>query len=150
METGRHPALGTKDIVTEKSDHQMSVEVTNRVIKETSRQLEQTNELIDKANDARSALDVLANSWNTEWVEFLKNADTRIRELRERRMGIDSESRVLMSHLREVRAFFLDANYATEIERLRDFIGLCERLKALKDSGFLDTVADTMLRLSSK
>jgi hypothetical protein len=53
-----------------------------------------------------------------------------------------------MANLREVRAFFLDKDYATELARLREFVEVCERLKLLKDCGFLDTVADTMLRLA--
>jgi len=36
-----------------------------------------------------------------------------------------------------------------ERKRLSEFVDLCERLKKLKDSGFLDTVADTMIRLAT-
>lgn len=140
--------MSSNGTIENKRHHQAMVGVTERVIKETGEQLNQTNELIDKANDARAALDVMANSWNAEWLEFLKGADIRLRELRERRMGMDSEMRVIMSQLREVRTFFLDANYETEVRRLSEFVSLCERLKTLKDSGFLDTVAETMLKLS--
>jgi hypothetical protein len=30
--------------------------------------------------------------------------------------------------------------------RLREFVELCERLQKLKESGFLDAVADTMIK----
>jgi hypothetical protein len=52
-----------------------------------------------------------------------------------------------MGALKEVRQFFLEESYETEIQRLHEFIDLCERLQALKESGFLDIVADTMLKL---
>lgn len=136
------------DIVTQKSRDEFNAYATSKVIRETSVQLEQTQSLIDKANDARAALDVLSNSWKMEWIDFLKTADERVRELRERRMGMDTETRILMSQLRDVRAFFVDNSYETERSRLKEFVELCERLKALKDSGFLDTVADTLIRLS--
>jgi hypothetical protein len=54
-----------------------------------------------------------------------------------------------MAALKEVRAFFIDKDYELERARLAEFISLCERLRALKESGFLDTVAETMLNLAT-
>ena len=58
--------------------------------------------------------------------------------------------RSLLTMLRDVRRFFLEADHATEVTRLREFVDLVERLERLKKDGFLDAVADTMLRLSEK
>jgi hypothetical protein len=52
-----------------------------------------------------------------------------------------------MAALKDVRQFFLNENHETEVARLKEFVELCERLQKLKASGFLDTVADTMLKL---
>ena len=41
-------------------------------------------------------------------------------------------------------------DYKEEVARLKDFVDLCERLQKLKESGFLDSVADTMLGLAVK
>jgi len=68
--------------------------------------------------------------------------------LRTLRQNVVSEVSQITKPLKEVREFFLGANHDKEIERLREFVDLCERLKALKDSGFLDSVSDTMLKLA--
>jgi hypothetical protein len=55
----------------------------------------------------------------------------------------------VVNALKDVRQFFLGPDYEREQKRLVEFVDLCERLKRLKDSGFLDTVADTMIRLAA-
>jgi hypothetical protein len=50
--------------------------------------------------------------------------------------------------LKEVRQFFIGSDYKAEMERLSEFVALCERMQKLKDTGFLDRVADTMLNLA--
>ena len=71
-----------------------------------------------------------------------------IGELRGARMGIASEVNTIRKDLEDLRKFFLADEHTTEMKRLQEFVTLCERLKALKESGFLDTVAETMLKLS--
>jgi hypothetical protein len=63
-------------------------------------------------------------------------------------MTTTTEVSAMMKPLEDLRKFFLGADHETEVARLREFVDLCERLEKLKESGFLDTVADTMLKLS--
>lgn len=77
--------------------------------------------------------------------EFTREATNATRSTR---MAAVSELTQLSTALRDVRKFFLGAEYEQEQRRLREFVELCERLKSLKDSGFLDAVSDTMLRLT--
>lgn len=111
--------------------------------------MDKTEELVDRATDARAAMAVLTESFSKDWGDFIETADARLKDLRMARMAIDTEMRQIMSALREVRGFFVDKDYETERTRLKEFVEICERLKLLKESGFLDTVADTMLRLAS-
>ena len=53
----------------------------------------------------------------------------------------------MITPLRDVREFFLGREYDQQMARLTEFVELCERLEKLKESGFLDSVAETMLRL---
>jgi hypothetical protein len=82
------------------------------------------------------------------WAEYQKFIKASLAEIREERIAFGSEIRLLMSGLKEVRQFFLEDSYETQINRLHEFVDLCERLKALKESGFLDAVSDTILKLS--
>jgi len=68
--------------------------------------------------------------------------------LRSMRSVSNTEVSALMKPLEDVRRFFLSDAHTKEVEQLKEFIELCERLQKLKESGFLDTVADTMLKLS--
>lgn len=72
-----------------------------------------------------------------------------VQRVRSSRMSIVSDSSSAVNALRDIRQFFLGPDYEREQKRLAEFVDLCERLKQLKESGFLDTVADTMLRLSA-
>lgn len=72
----------------------------------------------------------------------------KLRELRENRMAIVSELTMVSTPLRDLRKFFLDSDHSAEVHRLKEFLELCERLKKLRDDGFLDKIADTILKLS--
>ena len=71
-------------------------------------------------------------------------------KIRSARMAMTEEVSHLLISLADVRKFFLSPEHTEETKRLGEFVTICERLKALKESGFLDTVADTMLRLEEK
>ena len=64
------------------------------------------------------------------------------------RMTTVSECAMMSKALQEIRQFFLGYEHEKEIKRLQEFVDLCERLKSLKDSGFIDTIADTMIRMA--
>lgn len=71
-------------------------------------------------------------------------------EIRQTKYATLAETSALVAPLKEVRQFFLGSDYEKQMVRLNDFVNLCERLQKLKDSGFLDSVADTMLRLAER
>ena len=70
--------------------------------------------------------------------------------LRDARMAMVRESQQALAALRDVRKFFLESDYETEVARLKDFIALCKGLEAVQASGLLDAVADVMLRLAER
>jgi hypothetical protein len=72
---------------------------------------------------------------------------TTLATVREQKMALSTETRSLLNSLREVREFFLEDKHELEIKRLLEFVELCERLHNLKKSGFLDAIAETILRL---
>jgi hypothetical protein len=147
----QHPAIGENgQIESIKSGAEFTSELCQRFTSKTDEVLNKSLELYVKTMDARQAMEVMASGWYASWMEFSKTADTRLKDFRMYRMSFDTECQKLLQQLRDVRAFFLDKDYETEITRLREFVGLCERLQKLKESGFLDTVADTMLKLASK
>lgn len=127
-----------------------NAELTSGFVKKAEASQDEARALVDKCMDARDAMEILCGTFKASWFEFMEEGNTRLKDYRMFRMAMDTETRQLMASVREVRQFFLDANYETERARLKEFVEICERLKALKDSGFLDDVADTMLKMSVK
>jgi predicted RNase H-like nuclease (RuvC/YqgF family) len=115
----------------------------------TSKQIPETmSTLVEQTIEARQSLSQACEGIG-ENVEKLKPLKKEmIDELRGLRMTTTTEVAAMLKPLEDIRKFFLGAEHEKEVERLREFVDLCERLEKLKASGFLDTVADTMLKLS--
>ena len=73
--------------------------------------------------------------------------DKGLSDIRQSRHALLAEVSQMSAALRDIRQFFLGETYETEIKRLHEFVGLAERLMVLKEKGFLDRLADTMLSL---
>ena len=99
--------------------------------------------------DARTVLDEQMTTINAAMNEFERVVKNAMQTVRSQRMSTVSECSSVVNALKDIRQFFLGPDYEREQKRLAEFVDLCERLKLLKDSGFLDTVADTMIRLAS-
>jgi hypothetical protein len=106
-------------------------------------------ELARSIADARAVIDENFKCVGENMQQFERVIKDATQSVRASRMTIVSECSSVVNALKDVRQFFLGPDYEREQKRLVEFVDLCERLKRLKDSGFLDTVADTMIRLAS-
>ena len=137
----RFKRVGGEDYVDEESLRQF-------IYKEISKLPDKVNPHVKAAQDARKIIEELCQGIGGEMENFESNTRRHIDTIRGKRMTMVAETAQMVTSLKEVRQFFLGADYKDEIERLSHFIDLCERLYKLKESGFLDTIADTMLSLS--
>ena len=115
---------------------------------EIKKKIKTTEELTERARELTATIEYLVTEIKGPWEEFQEFIKSALGSVREQRIAMGSETRLLMGSLKEVRQFFLEETYEAEIQRLGEFLDLCERLKKLKDSGFLDIIADTMLALN--
>ena len=106
-------------------------------------------ELARIAIDSRKVLHESAEDIGEIIADFDRMTRSAAQEVRSKRMMIVADCSSMVNALKDVRQFFLGPDYERETKRLAEFVDLCERLKTLKDSGFLDTVADTMIRLAA-
>jgi hypothetical protein len=93
-------------------------------------------------------MDSLLQGIGQEMEKFRSDTKHYLEDIRQTRFAVVRETAEMTGPLKEVRQFFLGGEYKEEIARLREFVDLCERLDKLKQSGFLDKVADTMLSLA--
>ena len=82
--------------------------------------------------------------------EFKRIVADNIDSVRAFRMTVVREVTAAIAPLLDVRKFFPGPDHAEEMRRLGEFVLLMEKLDALKSSGFMDAVADTILRLSEE
>lgn len=108
----------------------------------------ETNPQVKAAQDARQIINELLDGIGADMAQFRANTKAYLEEIRQTRFAIVTETAQMTKSLTEVRQFFLGSDYKEERARLIEFVDLCERLAKLKESGFLDKIADTMLALS--
>jgi hypothetical protein len=122
--------------------------VNQRVIEEANDMPGQLAPSVKAAREARETVSELLRGIGYEMEQFENNCRDHLNAIRGKRIAVVSEATQITNALKEVRQFFIGADYKTEMERLGEFVTLCERMQRLKDSGFLDRVADTMLNLA--
>jgi hypothetical protein len=146
VKTTNNPMLDGKH--EDMSDAETNMEITRSIGKYGPKSVEAAETLVERAKDATAAMEYIANHFQKNWAESQEMMSAAIGEIRGKRFAIESETKQILGAFADVRRFFLDDQHETEVRRLADFVDLCERLKALKDSGFIDRIADTMLTLS--
>lgn len=118
------------------------------IIEHINKQPHSLTELAKAALDARNSLRENLKELGSGMEDFDAKAKVYLVDLRQTRYALVTEVAHMTNSLKEIRAFFIGSTYEQEIARLKEFVDLCERLQKLKDSGFLDSVADTMIRLA--
>jgi hypothetical protein len=103
---------------------------------------------VKAAREARETMSELLRGIGGEMEQFEASCRDHLNTIRAKRIAVVSEATQMTNALKEVRQFFIGSDYKAEMERLSEFVALCERMQKLKDSGFLDRVADTMLNLA--
>lgn len=104
-------------------------------------------EAVQQINDARKALQLTREMFKTDLARWRQEGTEILADVRQWRMATDAELRKTLEGFNDVRKFFLSDDHPAQVQRLREFVELCERLQKLKESGFLDQVADTILKL---
>lgn len=127
----------------------LSLEDIDRVICEQISKLPaETRPNVLAAQDARKIVRELLDGIGGEMEKFNASSKVYLEDIRRTRFAVVSETASMTKELKEVRQFFLGSDYKDQIARLTEFVDLCERLQKLKQNGFLDSVADTMLKLA--
>lgn len=126
----------------------VNVAIANMVIQTANQIPEVMSNITEQAIEAKTALAEACNRIGENMEKLKPMKKDMIDELRGLRMTTTTEVAAMLKPLEDLRKFFLGAEHDKEIARLREFVDLCERLQTLKESGFLDSVADTMLKLS--
>lgn len=108
-------------------------------------ELEETVDQVKKAKEElRSSINEMASVFEILHPKMKSMIET----MRSSRMTIVTETKESLKAMADVRQFFLESDYATEMQRLERFVAICKELKVLKDQGVLDDVADISVRMA--
>jgi hypothetical protein len=133
----------------EKTEVEMNIELAKRGREAGGKAVEEIQTLAERLMEAHQALNDACGRFRADTITWMKEEIPQtLKEIRDMKMAFTADFSQLQKQLSELRKFFIGPVYDSEISRLRDFVELVERLQKLKDSGFLDTVADTMLKLA--
>lgn len=143
---GVQVSRGTKETLYDLAE--IETKLCTEVVKLAKQTPHIMSELIEKAQEAKLTLREVAAGIGEHYESIKPMKKDIIEELRGLRVATTTEVSAMIKPLEDLRKFFLGADHEKEIARLREFVDLCERLEKLKKSGFIDTVADTMLKLA--
>jgi len=108
------------------------------------------NAVRSELEESKKVMETIANEIKAIGTVVNPMIINQIKDLRNYRMTVTSEVTQLLRELKEIRQFFLVSEYKTEIERLEQFLLLCNELKRLKSDGTLDTICESIIRLALK
>jgi len=148
LENTAHPTLKDRDGNPMLDMNRMAPFLAKKAILESKTIKKEMSTLIEDTNEAQEALRTAIEGIGENMDKIKPMKKELIENLRGMRMTTTTEVAAMIKPLEDLRKFFLGTEHDKEVERLREFVDLCERLERLKKSGFLDTVADTMLKLS--
>lgn len=133
---------------SKKHEQNKSRSVAIGISKKFEDNVEKSEEIVERAKAATEAIDHLANNVKRSWMDCEKEITDAIKAARTKKFLVKTEMNSMLNQFKDVRKFFLADCHDEEVEKLERFVELCERLEKLKKSGFLDSVADTILKLS--
>lgn len=121
-------------------------ELSQKVVKMTDKLGVKEVELALQVKQAREFMDWSANHMKKDWLEWQKDSDQAVKDARMTRMALERESKLILAACQDLRSFFGGDVANKEMEKMKEFVEVCERLQALKSNGFLDAIADTILK----
>ena len=140
--------LGNEQLEHTASGDEFSANLAKEINKRVARLQDQSIDLAVRSKEAREFLEWHTDHTKKSWFDWMDQATKIMENIRQTRVAIGFESKQLLAECGDVRKFFLSDDHAREIAKLREFIELAERLRALKNDGTLDRLADTILKLA--
>lgn len=120
----------------------------NKLVKKSEEIPKLLAEKVDALKSVRASLDLATDLFRSDMVTFAEEMPKHVKALRDWRMTMEREKDTSLKALKELRQFFLEADHDKEMQRLSEFVRMCERLAALAADGTLEKVADVMLKLA--
>ena len=130
------------------SEKALELQIVGKMADKFEKNVVDTESMVQRAQAACDAVEYMASHMQMNWTEYLDWVKKALEDSRMHKMAIESENRQILQGMKDIRQFLLDPKHEEEMKRLKDFLDTCDRLKKLKDSGFLDQVCDVLLKVN--
>jgi hypothetical protein len=97
--------------------------------------------------DAQEALEMARANLGGKYEDFRAAAKAHLEALRATRMSFVQEAAQVVGALRECQELLAGEDARERMERLREFVEISERLRALAKDGTLDAITEASLKL---
>lgn len=101
----------------------------------------------ERFKEAAAFLDGATTQIKASWIEWLRESKSYTEEIRTWRMAMERENKVGLAACKDTLDYLSTPEIVEKLKVLRELIEVSERLKALKESGYLDSVVDTLLKV---
>jgi len=123
--------------------------VGHRMISKSKTAMNNTEKFVNEVEEAKKRLEEITDVFRAEVIEFTTDEfPAALKKMRDCRMSLTSERAKILDTMKDLRGFFMDKDYDTEIERLERFVRLADRFRKLIDEGTLDSISDAILKLA--
>lgn len=129
-------------------EEQLSIEIAAEVRDKAATAKQNTLIIEQQFRDALSYLNEATTKLEPAYVEWFKKSAVYLEEMRQWRMAMEREQHVGMRSMQDMVAFLSNVELEKKVAATRELIELMERLKALKDSGFLDDMTEILLKVN--
>jgi hypothetical protein len=122
-------------------------QVGSELIVRTEESISKDESFVKRVVDAAKALDETISSLRLEQMQCLEESSKFLNDFRMTQMATSTEVSKALKSYSDVRQFFLNEEHVEQMTRLKEFVEVLTKLKEFKDNGFIDAVADTILKL---
>lgn len=136
-----------KPIATQEDIEKVSQEIACELVSKTDEGKIRILELEERFKASAKFLDEATDQISTSWLKWLSDSKEYLDSVRAWRMAIENENRVSIQSCKDALDFLGSEEYKEKMKSMRELIELSERLKSLKDSGFLDSLVDTLVKV---
>lgn len=125
-------------------EHARSTQIAHDAIKKARETIEQELKLAEAVADARTAMEFSVAVWKKDVIEFMEKADTYLASFRQTRMAMDAETRHIKQGMADALSVLSAPDFPKQLERLKELADTLDRLKKLKETGFLDSISTSL------
>lgn len=136
----------SQPVFRNRSEQEMTEQVATAIVNKADDGKARIIELEKRYKAAAEFLDEATNSVKASWLQWMDDSKKYLDETRMWRMAMEKEAKDGTRACRDMLDFLGTQDTKEKLKTLRELVEIAERMKALKESGFFDSMIEAMLK----